>query len=156
MKKISSSLFFYKKILPLFWFGSLAYFVIAGFMYGAFEEEPVALVVPCFIMAAFGFFLMKRVVWDLVDEVYDCGDSLLVKNRGIEERVALANIMNVSSSTNVNPSRITLRLVKPGKLGSEISFSPAAPFTINPFAKIPVAEDLIVRVDKARGQRAPW
>ncbi|MCL2021115.1 MAG: hypothetical protein FWG81_03200 [Betaproteobacteria bacterium] len=155
MKKISSNLFFcYKKIFPLLWFGFLAFITAAGFIYGNFEEEPVALVLPCF-MAVFSFFLMKKIVWDLVDEVYDCGDSLLVKNSGIEERVALANIMNVSASMYMNPPRITLRLVKPGKLGSEISFSPATPFTINPFAKIPVAEDLIIRVDKARVQRAP-
>jgi ankyrin repeat protein len=153
-KQISSKyLFFTKKIFPLLWFGFLASFVFQALMNGTYEKDLMFLVVPC-IMAVFGFFLMKKIVWDLVDDVYDCGDSLLIKGRGVEERVPLANIMNVSASTNMNPPRITLRLVQPGKLGSEISFSPATPFTLNPFAKNPVAEDLIVRVDAARAKRA--
>ena len=154
MKQISSKyLFCTKKIFPLLWFGFLAFFVFLALMNGAYEKDPMFLVVPC-IMAVFGFFLMKKIVWDLVDEVYDCGDSLLIKCRGIEERVPLTNITNVSASTNMNPPRITLRLVQPGKLGAEIAFSPATPFTLNPFAKNSVAEDLIVRVDKAREKRA--
>lgn len=154
MKQISSKyLFFAKKGFPLLWFGFLAFFVAEAIMNGAYEKEPMILVVPC-TMAVLGFFLMKNLLWDLADEVYDCGDFLVVKNRGLEERVPLSNIMNVSASMNMNPRRITLRLVAPGKLGQEISFSPAAPFTRNLFAKNPVAEDLIVRVDKARSKRA--
>jgi len=154
MKQISSkSLFFTKKIFPLLWFGFLIFFVIQAIKSGAYEKDPMFLIVPC-IMAVFGFLLMKKIVWDLVDEVYDCGDSLIVKGHGVEERIPLVNIMNVSASTNMNPPRITLRLVKPGRLGAEISFSPAAPFTLNPFAKNPISEDLIVRVDKARMKRA--
>lgn len=104
-------------------------------------------------MAVFGFFLMKKLVWDLIDEVYDGGDFLLIKNKSKEERIALSNIMNVSASTNMNPPRITLRLVAPVRLGKEISFSPKFKFSINPFAKNEIAEDLIVRVDKARSNR---
>jgi hypothetical protein len=65
--------------------------------------------------------------------------------------------MNVSVTTMVNPPRITLRIANAsgvGPLGSEVTFSPPRPFSLNPFAKIPVAEDLIVRVDRARSQRA--
>ena len=96
---------------------------------------------------------MKKLVWDLADEVYDYGDSLLIKNRGIEENVLLSNIMNVSASTSMNPPRITLRLVTPGQLASEILFCPISPFSLNPFVKNAVAEDLIVRVDNARSKR---
>ena len=105
-------------------------------------------------MAVFGYFIMKKLVWDLVDEVYDAGDYLLVKNRGNEAQVLLANIMNVSATTYMNPPRIVLRLREPSNFGSEIAFSPASRFTLNPFAKNLVAEDLIVRVDRARGNRA--
>ena len=62
--------------------------------------------------------------------------------------------MNVSASTMVNPPRVTLRLVQPGKFGSEVVFSPKTGFTLNPFAKSEVAEDLIERVDRARRYRA--
>ena len=109
------------------------------------------LIVPV-VMAVFGFFMMKQLVWDLVDEVYDHSDYLLIKNRGESERIPLTNVMNVSATTFSNPPRITLRLVKKGKFGNEIAFQPAG-FSFNPFAKSPIAEDLMVRVDEARSRR---
>ena len=153
MKKISSgSLFITKKVFPLLWFGILAFVALVGIVSKAYYNTPVILVVPC-IMAVFGYFLMKKLVWDLVDEVYDYGSYLLVKNNGQEERISLSNIMNVSATTMINPPRITLRLVTPCRFGSEIAFSPARPFTLNPFAKNAVAEDLIARVYLARPSR---
>ena len=80
--------------------------------------------------------------------------ALVVRNGSEEERIPLGNIMNVSASTNTNPPRITLRLVRPGRFGADVSFSPSSRISFNPFAKNPVAEDLIVRVDKARLGRA--
>ena len=153
MKKISSrSLFITKTVFPLLWFGILAIVLVTGVFGKAYEKAPMFLVIPIF-MAFFGYFLMKKLVWDLVDEVFDCGDYLLVKNRGQEERIALSNIMNVSATTMVNPPRITLRLVNPSRFGAEIAFSPARPLTLNPFAKNAVAEELISRVYRARPSR---
>jgi len=153
MTKISStSTQFYKKVLPLFWFGFLTFFIIGLIRGRIYEKAPIALLVP-FMGVFFGFFIMKKLVWDLADEVYDCGKFLFVKNSGMEERVELSNIMNVSASTYTNPQRITLKLVCPGQFGAEISFSPTTPFIINPFAKNKIAEDLIVRVDQARTLR---
>ena len=48
-------------------------------------------------MAVFGFPLMKKLVWDPADEVYDCGDSLLVRKGGEEEGVPLSNIITVGA-----------------------------------------------------------
>jgi hypothetical protein len=62
----------------------------------------------------------------------------------------LSNIMNVSSSTFMNPPRVTLKLVRPSKFGREIAFSPASKFTLNPFAKNEIAEDLMDRAYRAR------
>lgn len=109
----------------------------------------MSLVVP-FFMAVAGYVVMKKLIWDLADVVYDCGDYLIVRNRGQEDVVQLSNVMNVSATTYVNPPRITLRLVTPGRFGNEIAFSPETKFTLNPFAKNPIAEDLIVRAYEAR------
>jgi len=153
MTKISSKFtFFHKKIFPLFWFGFLASFVFGALKDRIYEKAPIAIIVPCF-MVIIGTIIMKKLVWDLADEVFDCGDSLLVRKSGLEERVALSNIMNVSASTHMNPQRITLKLVQSGRLGTEISFSPLTPFTLNPFAKNQIAEDLVIRVDQARTRR---
>jgi hypothetical protein len=153
MTKISSkSTFFHKRAFPVLWFGIIGIGAAIAVWSGAFEKAPITLVGPAFL-AVFGFFLMRHLVWDLADEVFDGGDYLLVRNRGVEERVPLSNIMNVSASTMVNPARITLRLAERGRFGNEIVFSPARSMTFNPFAKSAIAEDLIVRVDKARAQR---
>jgi hypothetical protein len=150
MTRISSGwTFLAKRVFPTFWFGFLALLVFVGFSTGTVAKDVTFLIIPI-VMAVFGFFLMRKLVWDLADEVYDCGHALLVRNGGEEDMVSLSNIMNVSVSTYVNPPRISLRLITPGKFGSEISFSPVTGFRLNPFAKNQVAEDLIQRVYQAR------
>lgn len=154
MTRISSkSTFYYKRLFPIIWFGFIAFFIANSFRSGVAWSEPTFLIGPC-VMAVFGFFLLKKMVWNLADEVQDGGDYLLIRYRGYEDRLPLSNVMNVNASTNMNPPRITLRLVKPGKFGPEVVFSPRMEFTLNPFAKNKVAEDLIVRVDRARSNRA--
>jgi hypothetical protein len=152
MKRISSrDTFFSKKVFPVLWFGLIACIAVAV----AFEGKSANfsfLVGPAF-MAIVGFVLMKKLIWCLADEVYDCGDYLLVRKAGEEENVLLSNIMNVSATSMTNPPRITLRLVNPGKFGKEIAFSPVRKFTLNPFPKNEIYEDLIVRVDQARSKR---
>jgi hypothetical protein len=155
MTKISSkSTFIYKKLFPILWFGFIAVFLAVALFSGGGQSNLLFLFV-ALAMGVFGFFLFRRLVWDLADEVLDAGDHLLVKRRGTEERISIANIMNVSVSSYVNPIRVSLRLVEPGKLGSEVAFTPQAPFTLNPFAKNRVAEDLIVRVHRERARGAP-
>jgi hypothetical protein len=150
MNRISSKVtFFQKRIFPVFWFGFLAVFVAVGIFSGVARSNPVFLVVPC-AMAIFGYALMRFLLWDLADEVTDYGSYLLVRRGSVEDRVDLANIMNISSSVLVNPPRVTLRLISPGKLGKEIVFSPIRPFTLNPFARNAIVEDLIERVHRAR------
>lgn len=150
MKKISSgATVFNKKVFPVFWFGFLAFF-LAMASQGAIPAGRWEFVVMPLAMGAFVFVVMKKMVWDLADEVHDGGSYLLIRKGSEEERVALSNIMNVSASLHSKPQRVTLRLVQPGKFGAEIAFSPKMKFSFNPFAKNPIVEDLIVRVDRAR------
>jgi len=150
VRRISSSwTFFYKRVFPIIWFGVLGVVTFIVLSTGAAAKDPTFLVVPGF-MAFIGFLIMRALVWDLADEVFDRGDALLIRNGGEEELIRLSNIMNVSVSTYVNPPRISLRLITPGTFGSEIAFSPLTGFRLNPFAKNQVAEDLIVRVHQAR------
>jgi hypothetical protein len=148
----SSTIKFYKIVFPIFWFGFLALFLIAGVAAGAPLKQPIFILMPL-AMGVLGFVLMRKLVWDLVDEVRDYGDYLAVRNGAEEDTIAISNIMNVSANTLTNPPRITLRLVHPCKFGAEITFCPVRKLTLNPFAKNQIAEDLIVRVDRAR--RAP-
>jgi len=83
---------------------------------------------------------------DCVDDVFDCGDHLLVKKSGREETVLLSNIINLNLSTNPQniSARITLRLASPGKFGTEITFSPPPQIYMGFPPRNEIAEDLLV------------
>ncbi len=153
MTKISSGwMKSYKKVFPVVFLGFLVLFAFATIPRAIENGQWLPLVLPCF-MAAVGIVVIRKTLGNLVDEVYDCGDYLVVRNAGEEEAIPLHNIMNVSVSVHAKPPRITLRLVKPGKFGQEVTFSPVFELTLNPFARSHIADDLIVRVDKARVRR---
>jgi hypothetical protein len=155
MRRISSRMtFFYKRIFPAFWFGFLILLIAIPLLFGGMRDGPPPfpfLIVPL-IMFGFGYFVMKKLVFDLVDEVWDDGETLLVKNRSQEERVALRDIKNVSYSTIINPPRVTLSIRQPTIFGDQIAF--VAPVRFVPFSTSPVIHDLIERIDRARQRRA--
>jgi len=150
----SQSTFFYKRVFPTIWFGFLAFFVCAAVVGAILQQQPAQLLpfvgVPLF-MAIFGYAIMKWIVFDLVDEVWDCGDSILVRNKQLEQRFALSDFMNVAYTGFMNPPRITLSLRQAsGDFGSEVAFIP--PFRLFPYSMPPVARDLMKRIDESRRQ----
>jgi len=100
-------------------------------------------------MAVFGYVIMKKLFLDFFDEVWDEGSSLLFKNGGKELRINLRDIKNVSYSLIINPYRVALSLRHQTEFGKELSFSPTS--TWIPFKKNPDIEELIDRIDRARG-----
>jgi hypothetical protein len=60
----------------------------------------------------------------------------------------LRDIIKVSYSVATNPQRVTLTLRQSSVFGREVTFAP--PTTWIPFAKSPIIENLIQRVDAAR------
>jgi hypothetical protein len=136
--------FAYKRIFPVVWFGFLLAFIGIGVVNGQilpFVIGPIAMMV-------FGYFLMQKLVFDLVDEVWVDSDELVVKNRGQEQRIALADIKNVNYSPFISPPRVTLSVRRPTVFGEQITF--CAPVRLVPFSASPVIADLIERVDHAR------
>jgi len=153
MKKLTSkTTFYYKRVFPFIWFGFLGVFLCVGLFSSISKKGPgvLFLVVPIG-MAAIGYFIMKKLVWDLIDEVYDEGTSLLFKNKDQEVRVSLKDIKNVSYSAMTNPPRVTLSIRYKTALGDELSFSP--PVSWVPFRKNEDIKRLIDRIDEARGNR---
>jgi len=150
MRRISSRITFYnKRVFPIIWFGILGIMVVAPILGRKTKGGPPAgfLFVPI-IMAAFGYFIMKKLVFDLADAVFDDGNSLVVRFGNEEERIPLSDIINISYTNMSNPSRVTLTLRTPGRFGKEVSFSTLQQFM--PFAKSPIVADLIERTDAAR------
>lgn len=106
------------------------------------------LVIMPVVMGVFVYFIMKRTVFDLVDEVFDDGDALVIRNRHMEDRIALSNVVNVSYTQFINPPRVTLLLRDPSLFGERVSF--CLPVRFNPFAPSPVVYGLIKRIDAKR------
>ncbi len=153
MKRISSrGTFFWKRVFPGVWFGFIAVFFCVAMATGLNQKQPWFEFLPFIfgplIMAGFGYFIMKHLVFDLVDEVLDAGSEFVVKNRGREIHVPLADITNVSYVGMMNPPRITLMLRQPSEFGSEIAFM-ATPRLFN-FSTPAAVKDLIARIDAAR------
>ena len=152
MKRISTSSFS-GKLFTFMFSGFLAFYFVSGLTHGFLQKAPMFLVWPC-VMAVM-FYIGRRITRrDLMDEVYDCGDCLLVKKRGEEDTVLLSNInwVNFSIARHRTNPRITLCLDTPGKFGRAISFQP--PTHIFQGSTSEIAEDLRVRVDKARSAHA--
>lgn len=103
-------------------------------------------------MMAFGFVLMRRLVFDLVDEVWLDGEQLVVVLHGERSRIALSQVINVNATTMTNPPRITLLLRQPsGQFGDSVSFMPTGQRGfLSAFKPNPVATDLIRRIDALR------
>ena len=94
----------------------------------AVSALPIPFLMVPVLMAVIGYVLFRKLLFDLVDEVWDHQDALIVKNAGVEERVSLENIINIGFSTMTNPERVTLTLRDAGRLGKEITFSPPRRF----------------------------
>lgn len=150
MTRISSkSTYFQKRIVPVVWFGLLLAFASV-----AMGLRLPVLLIGALVMGVVGFFVMKKRVWDLADEVYDCGDSLLVRYRGVEERILMTAIESVNASTTVNPRRVVLQLNPAGPWGAQIAFIPMSALRLNHFANNPIAQDLAARVRGAKESSA--
>jgi len=150
MQRISTPYGASIKIGPYVFFGVLAVVFVLLVKSGAYELSP-SLLVAFGVMGVIGV-VMSLSRGDCVDEVFDCGDHLLVKRGGEEERVPLWNIINVNFAKNPQniSAAITLRLATPGKFGSEITFRPPPRIYFGFPPRSEIAEDLVVRADQAR------
>jgi hypothetical protein len=155
MRRISSQwTFFYKFVFPIIWFGFLIVFVIVAVLVPTRSGQglPIpALIVPI-IMVGVGYAMMKKLIFNLADEVWDDGNGLVVKKGGQEERIALGDIKNVNYSTMSSPPRVVLSLRRPSVFGDQVAF--CAPIRFVPFATSPIIDDLIERIDVARRKQA--
>lgn len=132
-------------------FGLLGLLFFFLLMSGAYETAPM-LLVGVGIMAVYGVCSMLTSQQDCVEDVFDCGDHLLVRKSGEEDTVLFSNIINVNFSKNPQniSAQITLRLASPGKFGKEISFAPPPKIYMGFPPKSEIADDLLVRAEKAR------
>ena len=151
-KRISSSnTFVLKRIFPVIWFGvPTVLLVVTVTTWRTTPSTPVIVFVMPVLVCGIGFFVMRRLVFDLADEVVDEGDALRVRFGHEEERIPLADIMNVSYAGMTSPPRVTLTLRSPCRFGREVTFSPPRTFLGSLAGSNPLVKELIERVDAAR------
>ncbi len=89
---------------------------------------------------------MKKLVLDLVDEVWDVGEAIIVKNKNEEVRIPLAEIMNIIYSYITNPPRVSHMLRHQCRLGTEATFMP--PTSLLPSRKSPIERVDAMQKDK--------
>ena len=149
MKKISTPYSWSMKAFPFFFFGFLAFMLALMMMNGALGAPMFLLTLVA--ISVIGYFYWKVSLRDIMDEVYDCGDFLVLKKRCEEDTVLLSNINNVRFSTDRRgvSARITLSLDSPGKFGQEVSFAPPPQIYFGA-PKNEIAADLL---DRARSGR---
>lgn len=151
MNRISSgATIWLKRVLPALLVVAVLAGVVPLLVHEGIERMWFALLMGFAALAVAGFVFAKRVL-PLADEVKDGGDFLQVRRGSLEERVELDNVLNVALERWQNSTRIVLRLRRPGRFGDEVAFLPRREFKFNPFGRNAIAEDLMRRVDRARG-----
>jgi hypothetical protein len=93
------------------------------------------------------YYVSKEMAFDLVDEVWDAGDGLIIRNRNQEERIALTDVTEVNYS--LWDPRVTLVLRRPSTFGTQIQF--LAPRRFLPLLRNRAIKGLIERIDATRG-----
>jgi tetratricopeptide (TPR) repeat protein len=136
MPTVSSKMPF-KRVLPVMWIGIVLLFIAIGLL------SKALFLMAALIVAVFGYWIIKKVVFNLADAVLDAGDALVVRSDGQEERIALSDIKNVKYLSYINPPLVTLSVRRQTVFGDTIAF-------FAPLWGIPVVHDLIDRVDAAR------
>jgi hypothetical protein len=150
MRQVSSKMtFFHKRVFPVIWFGFLLLFI--GFALFSpsrdIQDSSTPSLIVALLMAVFGFWFMKKVIFNLADTVLDAGDALVVRSGGQEERIALSDIKNVNYSPYMSPPQVTLSVRRHTVFGDTVAF--CAPVSILPLWRSPVIDALIDRVDAA-------
>jgi hypothetical protein len=96
-------------------------------------------------MGALWYFVMRQLIWPLMDEAFVDSETIIVRNYGQEDRFLASEVFSVSSTMMMIPEQITLRLKRSRVFGEKIKFIP--PLRGFPFPRHPVAKDLAELAD---------
>lgn len=145
----SRQTFFIQRLFPVIWFGILAVIAAVALvaMVVTHAYKPlVFILIGTAIMGIIGHFVMRKLVFDLRDEVWDAGSELLVRNRDEDAHIPLANIVNISCAGYTHPPRITLMPQQAGCFGKDMIFCPKG-ISFSLFSRNRVARELVESVD---------
>jgi hypothetical protein len=139
---------FNKALFAILWSGMLGYAAIR-YLPDQFGTLSWMMLAPIGVLGCIGALSMKH-LWRIVDAVYDCGDTLIVRRAGREDTISLSNIRNVVWHGNSRLRFITLQLESASRFGAEIMFVPSTPLYLDLHTEHPIAVDLARRATAAR------
>ena len=113
-----------KKLFPSAWFGGLAIIFLLNFskISHGLSFEMFASSLPTVLMGIAGYFIMKKVLSPIIDEVYFSNDTLIFINKNKELRVPLCDIKEVKYLEEKPINRVTVSLKEESDFGKEITF----------------------------------
>jgi hypothetical protein len=138
----------YKRGIPLLLGGLALFFVVFGISSGLYRlNNLISLVIVILVMIFLTYFLWR----DTAEEVYDCGDFLLVKRGRLKEKIAFKDIAEVTSVKKRGNIIVILDLAYPGKTGTRITFlSNEKVSFFNPVKKSIIEKSIAQRVNAAK------
>ena len=123
MEKISVPTPEFWKFFAKLWMSLLGIFFALFLIIGDLQWGGLAFFI---IMFVFGFFFFHRTVWSVVDEAYDCGDSLLFVKGHKKQKVDLSKISKISHPYANFKHLITIDINMSGLIGKRITFQAAS------------------------------
>jgi hypothetical protein len=153
MKRISRSVAFHRRIIPLLGLVVLLVVSVVAVSDTMNGRRPWSWSNLLFLLVvmAFGYAITWLQTSGLADEVLDAGDYLIVRIGPQAARVPIADIESVSESIFLYPGRVTVRLVRPCPFGRVITFMTAVDLSyLIPLVKSRAVEDLAERVERAQ------
>lgn len=137
----------YKKLFPFSMYLILAIFyalcMVAMYQVGEFDIW-FFLVPVC--MAVLAYFIMQDGMIGLADDVFDCGEYLLIRNKGKETQIHLSDVVDFEYSYLTHPQLICFSYKKSRSSYKTLKFSPDT----DQQSPHPDILDLIKRIDAAK------
>jgi len=137
----------YKQYSPPLWIGGVLLLVLGRAIAAESGFEALMVLTGGGMLLGIGWLSMKFFFLDLVDEVYDNGDWLMIRDGLTERRIPLDQIESVHYNWFMNPPRVTLRVRSEN--GATLDSIPVmSPFVLVPMITHPRVKDLMDRVRK--------
>ncbi|MBU3666149.1 MAG: hypothetical protein FGM15_09800 [Chthoniobacterales bacterium] len=155
MRRISSSLTsWYKRFGPWLWFGSLAVATLVTTIAAIRGQLDPRLAAIAPGMALVTWFYMCTFTFTMADEVWDAGDTLVIRNKGREMSVPVCRLLSARYSCIADPPRITLKFRLSALAEGHVEFIPKIVPRMFVFRAPPIAADLASRIAKEKAKRA--
>ncbi|RBW67188.1 hypothetical protein DS893_00310 [Vibrionales bacterium C3R12] len=150
MKKISGATFIYKKLFPTLVIGFLSIWIAVYAISGGIELKNTFVLLLFVGVVIFTFVFFRKTVWDLVDEVFDCGDCLIYRLDGIETKVMLDEITHIACAHAHSPERAKVfACTREGKTFHFV-FCLKARIILSRRDQNPVILELVERIDQVK------